>query len=134
MNNPPGLKNDLYYTHDHEWIDFQGSVAYVGVGAFKLTGIRKIQRVEFAGCGDRIKAEDVLTTIFSVEYKITIHMPVDAEVLCYNEQLSGDNREILLQQPEKNGWIAFIFPISSVDRKDLLLPEQYLLKNKRLFN
>lgn len=28
----------MYYTRDHEWIDFQGSGAYVGVSNFKLSG------------------------------------------------------------------------------------------------
>ena len=130
MEHSSGLKNELFYTHDHEWIDFHDSVAYVGVCAFKLTGLRKIQRVVFESSSDFIKAGGVLATIFSMEYEIT----VDAEILTYNEELSGDNRDILLQQPEKNGWMAFIFPSSRAKREHLLLPEQYLLKNKRFSN
>jgi len=126
-------KNDLYYTHDHEWVNFLGSVAYVGVCAFKLTGIRQIRQVEFECLRDFKKAGDMLATIFSGEYKIPVHMPVDGEVLGYNEALLDGNRDILLQQPEKNGWIVFIVPSSISERSGLLLPEQYMNRNKRNF-
>jgi glycine cleavage system H protein len=126
-------KNDLYYTHDHEWVNFLGSVAYVGVCAFKLTGIRQIRQVEFECLRDFKKAGDMLATIFSGECKIPVHMPVDGEVLGYNEALLDDNRDILLRQPEKNGWIVFIVPSSISERSGLLLPEQYMNRNKRNF-
>ena len=38
---------DLYYTKDHEWISFQGAVAYTGVCTFKLIGFKEIQQVDF---------------------------------------------------------------------------------------
>jgi glycine cleavage system H lipoate-binding protein len=36
-------RKDLYYTRDYEWIDFQESVAYIGICSFKLAGIKKIE-------------------------------------------------------------------------------------------
>ncbi|HEX9510205.1 MAG TPA: hypothetical protein VF939_06960 [Puia sp.] len=133
MKNSREIKNDLYYTHDHEWVNFRGSVAYVGVCAFKLTGIRQIQQVEFERSRNSKKAGEILAIVLSGEYKIPIHMPVDGEVLSFNEELLGDKLNILLEQPEQTGWVAFIFPSSLQGRNDLLLPEQYLINNKPLF-
>lgn len=130
MDNSHGPVNALYYTCDHEWVNFHGSLAYVGVCAFKLTGIKRIQRVVFESSKGPQKKGDLLATFFSEEYKIPVHMPVDGEVLGYNEDLLGDRRDIVLQQPEKNGWVAFIFPSARHERNGLLLPEQYAKNNK----
>ncbi|MBN9383565.1 MAG: hypothetical protein J0H74_22595 [Chitinophagaceae bacterium] len=133
MKSSPTFENILYYTHDHEWINFQGSLAYVGVCAFKLTGIKQIGRIEFDDSGDMKRAGDLLAIIHSGEYKIPIHMPVDGEVLTYNPELSNDWRNMLLQQPEHIGWVAFIFPHTLYEQNGLLSPEQYQAMNKPIF-
>jgi len=126
------FQNALYYTHDHEWIDFQGPVAHVGVCAFKLTGIKQIRQVEFKQGRDLKKAGEILAIIHSGEYKIPIHMPVDGEILSYNEELSSDKQNILLEQPERSRWVAFIVPSVPHEQNGLLSPEQYQAKNKPL--
>jgi|SRR5579859_1511738 len=102
METPRAPKNELFYTRDHEWINFRDSVAYTGVCAFKLTGIRQIRQIEFANCENFKKAGEILAVIFSGDYQIPVHMPVDGEVICYNEALLGGNQEILLEQPERD--------------------------------
>jgi glycine cleavage system H lipoate-binding protein len=50
--------NNLYYTVDYEWIDFQGAIAYVGVCSFKLTGFKEVQQLIFNDApGSRKKGE-----------------------------------------------------------------------------
>lgn len=132
MENLSGLKNNHYYTQDHEWVNFLGSVAYVGVCAFKLTGIRQIREIEFGRSGEFIKAGELLAIVYSGDYKIPVHMPVDGEVIRYNEELQDDKGGSLLQNSEQQGWVALIYPSSLHDRKDLLLPEQYQIVNKSL--
>jgi glycine cleavage system H protein len=133
MENFGDRKNVYYYTRDHEWISFRGSVAYVGVCAFKLTGIKQIQQIEFEQINNFKKAGELLAIVHSGEYKIPIYMPVDGKIYVCNDELSGDNRNILIQQPEQAGWVAIIFPASPDEREGLLLHEQYLLNNKPVF-
>jgi len=45
MNTDKAAKRDLYYTNDHEWIDFQGTIAYTGICLFKLLGFKEIPLV-----------------------------------------------------------------------------------------
>jgi len=45
MNTDKAAKKDLYYTNDHEWIDFQGTIAYTGICLFKLLGFKEIPLV-----------------------------------------------------------------------------------------
>jgi len=130
MNQEKSNKKNLYYTKDHEWIDFQGTVAYVGVCSFKLTGLKEIQQITFNEPSGFRKQDEVIATIRYNDYKIEAHMPVDGKVIQLNEKLLSGNHNILLQHPENRGWIALIVPAQPYERKDLLLPKQYQLNGK----
>ena len=125
---PAVVKRDLYYTTDHEWIDFQGAVAYVGFCAFKLKGIKQIREIVFADMKVLLKSGDVIASVFYDDYKINVHMPVDGRVVQINDAILGGNHEMVLQQPEAGGWIALVVPVSPDDRKNLLISEQYRMR------
>lgn len=121
---------DLFYTHDHEWIYFQGTVAYVGVCSFKLTGFKEIHQISFREPSGFKKKGDVIATVKYNDYQIDAHMPVDGKVVQVNETLSSGDQNVLLQHPENSGWIALIVPAQPYERKDLLLPKQYRMNGK----
>ena len=121
---------DLYYTYDHEWIDFQGSVAYIGVCSFKLSGFKEIHQINFKEPSGFKKKGDVIATIIYNDYQIDAHMPVDGKVVQVNEILVSGDQSTLLLHPEKSGWIALIGPTQPYERKDLLLPKQYQMNGK----
>lgn len=123
-------KKDQYYTKDHEWIDFQGEVAYVGICKFKLTGFRQIQSIEFKDAVSFKKQGDVIATVIYNDYTIEAHMPVDGKVLSVNDKLLAGNLNILLDCSESSAWIALIVPSEPHARKDLLLPKQYQINGK----
>jgi len=126
-------KKDLYYTNDHEWIDFQGSVAYIGLCGFKLKGILQVQQITFSTSEGIKKQGEVIATIQYDDYQIHVHMPVDGKVISLNDAMTHGSKDILLQQPENNGWIALIVPDKPYERQGLMPPEQYKLYVKRRF-
>lgn len=118
-------ERDLYYTSDHDWIDFQGKVAYVGVCRFKLTGFREVQQlVVTEPLGFKAKGQ-IIASIRYNDYIVDARMPVDGKVVQLNDLLLTGDYSILAQQPEHNGWIALIIPAEPKDRDQLLSPEQY---------
>jgi|GEM_PF-311678 len=123
-------KRDLYFTNDYEWIDFQGSVAYIGVCLFKLTGIRKINKVVLPRVGEFFNADQIIASICNSEYKIDIHMPVTGRLLSCNEELTKGNFSVLLEEPETKSWIALIGPSLPYDRKGLLISPKYQMKRR----
>lgn len=125
---PPVINRDLYYTTDHEWIDFQGAVAYVGFCPFKLKGIKQVREIVFADIKVLLKRGDVIASVLYDDYKIDVHMPVDGRVVQINDAVLGGKQEMVLQQPETGGWIALVVPVSPDDRKDLLIAEQYRMR------
>jgi glycine cleavage system H protein len=118
-------ERDLYYTNDHDWIDFQGKVAYVGVCRFKLTGFKEVQQlIVKEPLGFKTKGQ-IIATIRYNDYIVDARMPVDGKVVQLNDLLLTGDYSILAQQPEHNGWIALIIPAEPKDRDELLSPEQY---------
>ena len=113
------LGKDIYYTNDHEWIDFNGKYAYVGVCKFKLTGIGNIKAIEFHAHGGLVKKGQVLATVISDDYNIPVHMPVDGWFVENNRALLL-NPSLTSQQAGKDGWIALIKPLQPYMAGDLI--------------
>jgi len=44
MKSNINIVKDLYFTSDHEWVDFQGATAFTGICAFKLLDLKKCRR------------------------------------------------------------------------------------------
>ncbi|MFC0773771.1 glycine cleavage system protein H [Terrimonas alba] len=130
MKTEQPAKKDLYYTKDHEWIDFQGTIAYVGICGFKLLGFKEIQQLTFNEPAGFKKQGEVLATIRYNDYQIEAHMPVDGKVLEINNSLGSGNVNMLIAQPEGSGWIAKIIPAQPYERKDLLMPKEYQMNGK----
>jgi len=130
MNMEKSTNKDLYYTYDHEWIDFQGTVAYIGVCNFKLSGFKTIHQINFKDHSGFKKKGDVIATVKYNDYQIEAHMPVDGKVVQINDTLLSGDQNVLLQHPENIGWIALIVPAQPYERKDLLLPKQYQINGK----
>jgi glycine cleavage system H protein len=125
MDAPKPIKSNLYYTDDHEWIDFQGSIAYVGVCDFKLSGFKEIQQIIFVENSDLVNRGEVIARIKYDDYLVFMHMPVAGRIISFNDILLTDEKGILLQQPEKNGWIALVVPGELNNKTGLLPPEKY---------
>lgn len=125
MKTLQATRADLYYTSDHEWINFQGSVAYVGICPFKLKGITKIERLQFGEGGGLKKKGEVIATLYYSNYSIPVCMPVDGKVMGLNDVLLSGEPDVLLQSPDHFGWVARISPTQPYERKGLLHSEQY---------
>lgn len=121
---------DLYFTKDHEWINFRGAVAYTGVCPFKLTGFKEVHQLVFHDASGFKKQGEVIATIRYNDYLVEAHMPVDGKILQLNEALTGPDQNNLLLYPETAGWIAMITPAQPYDRKDLLLSKDYQMNGK----
>lgn len=127
------FKKNLYFTHDHEWIDFQGSVAYTGICRFKLTGFRNVQQMKFDEAPGVKKKGEVIASIHYNDYKIEAHMPVDGKIIQINDHFLEGNYELLLHNPENLGWVALIIPFQPDERNGLLLPKEYSMHTKNKY-
>jgi glycine cleavage system H protein len=121
-------KRDLYYTDDHEWLDFQGSWAYFGVCKFKLTGFYVVDKVLIKATAGIYKKGEEIANLSYNDYTITLNMPVDGSIKTINEALVSGDKNVIVEQPESTGWVAIIIPSSPLSRQGLLNSEQYRIK------
>ncbi|MFL9484856.1 hypothetical protein ACI6Q2_18875 [Chitinophagaceae bacterium LWZ2-11] len=124
------IAKDRYFTKDHEWIDFQGSVAYVGIGNFKLTGFKQIQQINFNDPFGFKSRGEIIATVKYNDYLIEVQMPVNGKIVELNKDLLSDNLNVLLQHAEDNCWIARIIPSEPYERKGLIPPKDYRMNRK----
>jgi glycine cleavage system H lipoate-binding protein len=122
----------MYYTKDHEWIDFQHTAAFVGVSNFKLTGFQSVDEVIFTDLKSLKKKGDVVAWLRYDDYKIEILMPVDGRIEQVNKVLLGKDSKKISEHLAKTGWMFSIVPANSLDRYELIPIQEYLsaMKNK----
>ena len=115
MNSPENLK----YTKDHEWLKVEGDVATIGVTDFAQCELGDIVFVEVDTEGENLDKEEVFGTIEAVKTVSDLFMPINGEVLAFNEKLE-DEPELINTDPYGDGWIIKI-SASDVGDLDVLL-------------
>lgn len=122
---------DLCYTATHEWISFKGTIAYIGIAGFKLTGFKEIHAITFHKPCGLVKQGELVATVRYNDYRVDLHMPVDGKITRLNEVLLSGDKNLLARYPESSGWVAMIFPSQPYERKGLLLPAEYQVVRKK---
>ena len=83
MNVPANLK----YTKEHEWIRLEGEFAYVGITDYAQSELGEIVFIEVETVGETLKEGEVFGTVEAVKTVSDLYLPVDGEVLEFNDEL-----------------------------------------------
>ncbi|MDR6571092.1 glycine cleavage system H protein [Chitinophaga ginsengisegetis] len=121
----------INFTDNHEWIDLNGSVGFVGVSAHRLKGIKNIVNIIWHNPKGIIEKGAIIAEIHTADQIIPVHAPVGCKYLGRNQKLSG-NLNLVLESPQDNGWIFFVTPLKFYNQESLLSPENYqkLIRSK----
>lgn len=120
MNIPSNLK----YTKEHEWIRFEGDVAYVGITDYAQSELGEIVFVDVDSIGEVIGQNEVFGSVEAVKTVSDLNMPVTGEVLEFNEELN-DQPELVNNDPYGQGWMIKIKVDNPVEIENLLDAEGY---------
>ncbi len=116
---------DLKYSKEHEWIKVAGDgTALVGITDFAQSELGDIVYVEVETVGEKVDKDEVFGTIEAVKTVSDLFMPVDAEVLEFNEKLE-DAPELVNSDPYGEGWIVKIKVLDASQLDDLMDAQQY---------
>ena len=118
------IPGNLFYTSDHEWVKVEGNTGWVGVTDFAQHQLGDIVFVDVATVGEKLAEGETLGTIEAVKTVSDIFMPVEAEVIEFNEALN-DNPELINKDPYGEGWIVKVILADTSKLSALLSPEQY---------
>ena len=118
------VPEDLNYTKDHEWVRVEGESVVVGITDFAQKELGDIVYVDVDTEGDTIEQEEVFGSVEAVKTVSDLFMPVNGEVLEFNENLE-DNPELINSDPYGEGWIIKVSISDSSELEDLLSSEDY---------
>ncbi|MDR1585525.1 MAG: glycine cleavage system protein GcvH [Prevotellaceae bacterium] len=120
MNIPVNLK----YTKEHEWIRLESETAYIGITDYAQSELGEIVFVEVETVGETLAAEDVFGTIEAVKTVSDLFLPVDGEILEFNETLE-ESPELVNDDPYGEGWIIKIAVSDAAQVGGLLSADEY---------
>ena len=115
MNVPANLK----YTKEHEWIRLEGEIAYVGITDYAQSELGEIVFVEVETVGETLNEGEVFGTVEAVKTVSDLYLPVDGEILEFNDDLES-NPELVNDDPYGKGWMVKV-GVSSIAQFDTLL-------------
>ena len=115
---------DVKYTKDHEWLRVDGNEAYVGITHFAQSELGDIVFIDVDSEGESLEKEEVFGSVEAVKTVSDLFMPINGEVLEFNENLE-DNPELINSDPYGEGWIIKISISDLTELDDLLTSESY---------
>ena len=110
---------ELKYSKDHEWLRVEGSNAYIGITEFAQGELGDIVFVDVDTEGEELEKEEVFGSIEAVKTVSDLFMPINGEVLSFNDKLE-DEPELINTDPYGDGWVIKI-SITDVSELDELL-------------
>ena len=118
------IPENLYYTNDHEWIKVEGNTGIVGITDFAQHQLGDIVFVDVATVGETLAEGDKFGTIEAVKTVSDLFMPLDSEVIEFNDALN-DEPELINKDPYNAGWIVKVTIADISKLPALLTAEQY---------
>ena len=115
MNVPANLK----YSKDHEWLNIEGDVAYVGITAYATEQLGDIVFLDVTTVGETLGKEEIFGTVEAVKTVSDMLMPVSGEILEFNEALEA-NPGLLNNDPFGEGWVIKVKITEPAEIEDLL--------------
>lgn len=95
---------ELKYTREHEWLRVDGEEAVVGITDHAQQLLGDVVFVQMPTVGETFEAGAECAVVESVKAASSVYMPVSADVLAINEQLSA-NFELINTDPYGEGWL-----------------------------
>ncbi|MDR3651441.1 MAG: glycine cleavage system protein GcvH [Paludibacter sp.] len=120
MNVPANLK----YTKEHEWIRLDGEVAFVGITDYAQSELGEIVFVEVETVGETLAEGEVFGTVEAVKTVSDLYIPVDGQILEFNEELE-EKPELVNDDPYGKGWMVKIVLSNAAQMNALLSATEY---------
>ena len=118
------IKDNLKYTKDHEWLEFQGEIGTIGVTDFAQGELGDVVFVELPAVGTAVKAGDPFGTIEAVKAVSELYAPVSGTVTEVNTRLA-DEANLVNQDCYGAGWMIKIKIANAAEANALLNSKDY---------
>ncbi|MDX5477985.1 glycine cleavage system protein GcvH [Fontibacter flavus] len=117
------LPEELKYTKDHEWVRMEDGIATIGITEFAQRELGDIVYVEVETVGETVAAGEVFGTVEAVKTVSDLFMPIEGEIIEFNEELES-SPELVNESPYEKGWMIKV-KVSGDLPSDLLTAAEY---------
>lgn len=118
------IKDDLYYSEDHEWVREEENCLVIGVTDFAQEELGDIVFVELPEVDEKFNRNDSFGVLESVKAVSDNFMPISGRIIEVNEDLL-DNPELINDDPYGEGWLIKVDPADDMELDELLSAEEY---------
>src|SRR6056297_129965 len=118
------VKENLYYSEDHEWVREEEDCLVIGVSDFAQEELGDIVFVELPEVEEEFDKDDSFGVLESVKAVSDTFIPVSGRVIEVNEALI-DNPELINDDPYGEGWLIKVDPADDSELDELLSAEEY---------
>jgi len=116
--------SSLRYTTSHEWVQWDGTEATIGITDFAVTQLTDLVFVDLPSVGSSVTAGESCGEIESVKAVGELNAPIDGEVTAINETLESE-LEKLSESPFEAGWLIKVKPSDPSQIESLLDRKAY---------
>ncbi len=117
------IKENYYYSEDHEWVRVEGDLAYIGITDYAQHHLGDIVFVELPEIDSEFAAGDTIGVIESVKAVADMHTPVSGTITGVNEAL--ENEPETLNKDPYGQHIAVLKMSNPDELNNLMNAEQY---------
>lgn len=118
------VKEELYYSEDHEWVRVEEDYLVIGVSDFAQDELGDIVFVELPEVEEEFEKGDSFGVLESVKAVSDTFIPVSGKVIKVNEDLI-DQPELINDDPYGEGWLIKIEPADDSELDELMSVEEY---------
>ncbi|KAF5074897.1 glycine cleavage system protein GcvH [Proteiniclasticum sp. QWL-01] len=117
------VKENLYYTKDHDWVRVEGDKAYVGLTNYAQHHLGSIVYAEAPEVDAEFAKGDAYGVVESVKAATDVNMPVSGKIVEVNEEVV-DAPEKFNEDPWGN-WFVAVEMSDKAELEELLSAEDY---------
>ncbi|QQS28453.1 MAG: glycine cleavage system protein GcvH [Sphingobacteriales bacterium] len=118
------IRQNLRYTHDHEWVRSDETGVYAGITDFAQGELGDIVYIDIETVGQHLVQGEPFGSVEAVKTVSELFMPVSGVILEVNEALVSQP-ELVNAEPYEKGWMVKILPDNTDDINGLLSAEEY---------
>lgn len=99
------IRDNIFYTSEHEWVSVDGDVATIGISDFAQESLGDLVFVELPEVGSETDVGEQLAVVESVKAASEVYSPVSGDVVEINDELE-DAPEQVNSHPFDDGWLV----------------------------
>jgi glycine cleavage system H protein len=129
------IATDRLYSLEHIWVkQFTPNLAVMGITTSLIAILYEPYRVDMVEVGTTVAREDSFGTVTGYKTVADLTMPVSGKIVQRNESLThgymGAYLTMLNAEPYLGGWLVAVELTKPDELKDLMSPDEYLLRLK----